>query len=199
MRFRAQLCSFNTFHRPCSHFEQSLLRIEASFCSFCITQTLILLFKDISAHLTLSLIFMDSTDLSLTHDSHCCASNFHSALLCIPKSLFSFSTVIITHPISIPLFLYIQQSLFSCSVIFAHLTSILLFLRIPQALISFSTVIITIQSPLISFYTFHRLCSHAQFIFGQLISILLFLCIPQALIAFPAVISTHPISILLFL
>ena len=48
--------------------------------------------------------FLHFTDLTLTLDSHFCASNLHSALLCIPQILLSLLSVISVHLSSTLLF-----------------------------------------------------------------------------------------------
>ena len=85
--------------------------------------------------------FLHFTDLALTLDSHFCASNLHSTLLCIPHTLLSLSTVII-----------------------AHLSSIMLFLSIAQIYSSSHSQqsVLHIPAPFCSFYALHRPSSHSQ-------------------------------------
>ena len=51
-----------------------------------------------------ALFFLHFTDMALTLDSHFCASNLHSALLCIPQILLSLLSVISVHLSSTLLF-----------------------------------------------------------------------------------------------
>ena len=75
-------CSFYAFHRPCSYSLVSLVCIPAPFCSFyafhrpC-SYSLVSLVRI----LALSVLLMDCIDLSLTRNSHCCASQLHFALV----------------------------------------------------------------------------------------------------------------------
>ena len=84
----------------------------------CIPQTLISLFRVISALPSSILLF-----------------------LYIPQTLFSFSTVTFAHRSFILFFLYIPVTLSSLSIIFEHLTSTPLFLCIPKPLLTLVRVI----------------------------------------------------------
>ena len=84
---------------------------------------------------------MHFTDLALTLDSYFCASSLHSTLL------------------------YISQILLSlCTVIIAHLSSIILFLSIVQIYSSSHSQqsVLHIPAPFCSFYALHRPSSHSQ-------------------------------------
>ena len=116
-----------------------------------------------------------------------------------PQTLLSLLRITNAHPCSTLLFIYIPQTLFSLSVIFGHLTSILLFLCIPQTLISLLTVISAHHSFILLFlYIPQILFSFSAGIFAHLSSILFFLCIPQTSLLLLRDISAHLSSICAF-
>ena len=108
--------------------------------------------------------FLHFTDLTLTLDSHFCASNLHSALLCIPQILLSLLSVISVHLSSTLLFFVCctHTWLSLSTVTIAYVSSILLFLCIPQTLLLVLRVISAHLSSMCSSYAFHRSCSHFQ-------------------------------------